>query len=249
MNPIPIPAPHLIPQSPPDQSPHRSKPAGRAEQGMAAAPPPGRDRAGEGGGGGGRSAYLVELEHVGAEADAVALVDADVERHAAERGAPGAARERHVAGLPAELHEAPPRAGLGEAQAEVGREVEPRAQRPHGLLPDLHHTRRPAVPRLLLLFFEETPRGRGCYGRRWRSAQPPPARMPLFNGPGEGGAEEDEEKMNKEGLTMERSGGREGGFGGNAARGAREGSGEAGRKARGECNAMQLCSTARPGMK
>jgi len=108
---------------------------------MAAAPPaspPGTPSRGEAVEEGVASPYLVELEHVGAEADAVALVDADVERHAAERGAPGAARERHVAGLPAELHEAPPRAGLGEAQAEVGREVEPRAQRPHGLLPDLH---------------------------------------------------------------------------------------------------------------
>ena len=70
--------------------------------------------------------------------------------------------------------------------------------------------------------------------------------MPLLNGLGEGGGRGEDEQGR---FDYGKVGGREGGFGGNVARGAREGSGEAGRKARGECNAMQLCSTARPGMK
>jgi MYXO-CTERM domain-containing protein len=98
--------------------------------------------------------HLVELEDVGAEADAVALVDADVAGHPAERG-PGAARERHVPRLVAELHQAPALAGLGEPQAEVGREVEAGAERPHHLVHHLHHTDDdtppPPLPLLLLL--------------------------------------------------------------------------------------------------
>ena len=54
-----------------------------------------------------------------------------------------------------------------------------------------------------------------------------------------GGRGEDEQGR----FDYGKVGGREGGFGGNVARGAREGSGEAGRKARGECNATVLdCS-------
>lgn len=86
----------------------------------------------------GRRTHPVELEDVGAEADAVALVDADVARHPAERG-PAAARERHVPRLLAELHQAPALAGLGEPQAEVGREVEAGAERPHHLVHHFHH--------------------------------------------------------------------------------------------------------------
>jgi hypothetical protein len=89
-----------------------------------------------------RGEYLVELEHVGAGPDAVALVDDDVAGHPAQRG-PAGAGERQVPArlLLVELHQ-PPRRRLGEPQPEVGREVEAGAQGAHHLLPDLH---RPAT--------------------------------------------------------------------------------------------------------
>jgi hypothetical protein len=151
----------------------------------------------------GRGAHLIELEDVGAEADAVALVDADVARHPAERG-PAAAGERHVPCVLAELHQAPPLAGLGEPQAEVGRQVEPGAEHPHHLVRHFHRCRgapgsSPCSSSSSPLLRYEGPR------RRLRTMMKQPttsrahASLQLQRNIGQ------KKKMKREGLTMKRS--------------------------------------------